>query len=311
MDYDIGEEIGKGSFSAVYKGTKKSSGQRVAIKVIDKTKLNPKDISVIESEIRILEKMEHPNILKFYEHYFEQNKAYIILELCEGGELFDRIVKRDFYTEADAQGVLRAIASGLKYCHERKIIHRDLKPENILLLNEDEDSPIKIADFGFAKKLDEDLTTTVVGTPNYVAPEILLKKPYDESVDLWSFGVIAYVLLSGYVPFFAGSDSEFYEKIKTCDYTFQSPFWDNVSEDAKDMISKLLVLNPSDRLNIHQVLEHPWMANSIQTKDITPALTELRSLQARRRLKRSIGAVVAAGRMMSLLKGNGASPEHV
>ena len=302
QEYELGDVLGKGAFSAVYAGTKVATGQRFAIKVIDKTKLKPKDVENIETEIRVLSTIDHPNVLKLFDHHSEKDKVYIVLELCEGGELFDRIVQREFYSESDAQQVLRAIASALQHCHAKKIVHRDLKPENILLLNDQPDSPLKIADFGFAKQIDSEDLTTALGTPNYIAPEILNGDPYDGAVDLWSLGVIAYVLLCGYPPFYAETNVEMFHKIKKGDYKFDSPYWDTISPEAKDLISKLLVINPAARLNIAGVLNHPWMRGTVESKDITPALTELRGLLARRRLKRGIGAVVALNKIRSVIR---------
>jgi len=304
-DYEIGDLLGKGGFSTVHAAHKRSNGQRCAIKIIDKTKLKPKDVESIESEIRILSTIDHPNVLKLLDHHSEKDKVYIVTELCEGGELFDRIVQREFYSETDAQHVLRAIASALQHCHAKKIVHRDLKPENILMLTQEPDSPLKIADFGFAKQMEDDEMLTALGTPNYIAPEILERKPYDSAVDLWSLGVIAYVLLCGYPPFYAEGNPEMFVKIKRGLYKFDSPYWDNISKGAKDLISKLLVVDPSGRLTIDEVLEHPWMTSTAETKDITPALSELRQLLARRRLKRSIGAVVAINKIKSAVRASG------
>lgn len=194
------------------------------------------------------------------------------------------------------------MASALKLLHSKKIVHRDLKPENILMLTTDEDSPIKVADFGFAKQLDEDTLKTSLGTPNYIAPEILTKQPYNEMVDIWSFGVIAYVLLCGYPPFYDDSRSNLFEKIKNVSYEFDSPYWDFISAEAKDMVSKLLVLDPAKRLTVDEVLAHPFMANSVAENDITPVVSELRNTFERRRLKRAVHTVVAIGRLHSILK---------
>jgi serine/threonine protein kinase len=302
-EYTLGDLLGKGAFSAVYNGIHNKTGQRYAIKVIDKTKLTPKDVESIVMEINLLSTIDHPNVLRMYDHHSEKDKVYIVTELCEGGELFDRITQREYYAESDAQTVLRDIAKALQHCHAKKIVHRDLKPENILLLTPDADSPLKIADFGFAKQMmDAQDLTTALGTPTYIAPEVLKREPYDTSVDLWSLGVIAYVLLCGYPPFYADTNPEMFVKIKRCQYQFDEQYWSEISDEAKDLIRKLLVVNPTDRLDINGVLAHPWMTRSLESKDITPALSELRGLLARRRLKRGIGAVVAMTKIKSAVR---------
>lgn len=304
LEYDLGDVIGKGGYSEVRKCVHKKSKKRYALKIIEKDKLKEKDLENIESEIRILSRIEHPNIIKLIDHDSDDKRVYLVTELCEGGELFDRIVQREYYSESDAQKVLLSIAGALKHCHDNHIVHRDLKPENILMLTEDEDSPLKIADFGFATEISagEDLDTTL-GTPNYIAPEMLNRLPYNSAVDMWAFGVIIYVMLCGYPPFYAESNPEMFDRIRQCNYRFDSPYWDSISSEAKDLISKLLLLDPTKRLTIEQVLAHPWMkTDTVATKDITPALTELRGMLQRRRLKRSIGAVIALNKFKSVVR---------
>jgi len=301
-DYEFGEELGQGAFSVVYLGKKKSTGEQVAIKVLDKTRITAKDYECMKDEIGILPQLNHPNIIKFYEYFETSSKLFIITELCSGGDLFDRLAQREFYTEVDAQKILRTLASVLEYCHKKKIVHRDLKPENILILTPDEDSPIKVADFGFATILDsEGYANTLLGTLRYCAPEVLLKKRYDAAVDCWTFGVIMYTLLVGYPPFHSENPNELYHKIIHAEYKFDPEFWGNVSDSAKDLIEKLLVLDPAKRLTVDGILSHPWISDTVEAKDITPALNELRSFVNRRRLKRSVGAVVALSKMKSLM----------
>jgi len=176
----------------VHSGIDMTSGQPVAIKVIELERLSKKDIASIQSEVAILKGVAHPNIVRLVSSCFDTNYAYIITELVEGGELFDSIITREYYSEADAQVVLRDLASALEYCHSRKIVHRDLKPENILLSSKGDDAIIKLIDFGFAKRSegDETMLTTALGTPNYIAPEILNRQPYNEAVDMWAYGCV-------------------------------------------------------------------------------------------------------------------------
>lgn len=190
-NYCMENELGKGAHSTVYGGKNLKTGEKVAIKVLEKSKLSKKDIESIRTEITILKTLTHPNLLVFHEFCEDAKCYYIVTELLEGGELLDRIIERSYYTENDAQAVLRSLASALQYIHSRNIVHRDLKPENILLASTDDDAVIKLADFGFAKMREGGKQlVTALGTPFYIAPEILRQEPYDASVDLWSFGVI-------------------------------------------------------------------------------------------------------------------------
>lgn len=302
QEYQFGRELGKGAFGSVHEGIHKQSGKRYAIKVVEKSKLTSCNWEVVDNEIKILSTLDHPNVLKMYGHYFEPEKVYMVTELCEGGELFDRILSREYYSEADAQAVLRSIASALQLCHSKRIVHRDLKPENILMLNQEFDSPIKIADFGFATTTEDGYLTTALGTPTYMAPEIIQRKPYDFAVDVWSFGVIAFVLLCGYPPFYSDKQQEVYRRITECEYQFESPHWDLISVDAKDLISKLLVLDPAARPTIEEVMKHEWMQGKLEEKDITPALDELRTMQSRRQAIRSAGTTLTVAKMQVLVE---------
>ena len=283
-DYLLGEVIGSGSFSTVCLGKCKKTGDSFAIKIIERQKLTQDDLSSILSEIQLLSTIDHPNVLKLYDHYLEGDKVYMVTEYCAGGELYLRIKDKEYYPEPDAQKVLKDIAKALQYCHEKKIVHRDLKPENILFLSKEEDSPLKLADFGFAKEISDAQLQTALGTVSYIAPEILNRQPYGTSVDLWSFGVIAYILLAGYPPFYSDSPTDLFQKIKECRYQFDEPYWNEVSKEAQDLISRLLVVDPASRLTIKDVLEHPWMTNVY--KEVTPGVNELRNIQARRALRR-------------------------
>ena len=187
------------------------------------------------------------------------------MELMEGGELFDRLVEVEHYTEKQAVEAFRPLVDAIRYCHSLGIVHRDLKPENLLYKTKDEDSLLKVSDFGFSKflipKAQEQLYTAC-GTPTYVAPEIIGNFGYDSKVDCWSLGVILYVMLCGYPPFYAEENNELFQLIKECDYEFHEPYWDNISEDAKDLIKKLLVADPVKRLSAEEILKHPWITQN-------------------------------------------------
>lgn len=194
-----------------------------------------------------MEVIEHKNIVKLKDKFDTPSHLYLVMECCSGGELFDRIVDREKYTEADAAKVVRSVADALAYCHsaEPPIVHRDLKPENLLLIDSSEDADVKVADFGLAKMLTKDtLMQTACGTPNYVAPEILEGREYDEKVDAWSLGVIMYILLCGFPPFYDENNAALFTAIKSGDFEFPSPFWDDISSEAKDCIKRMLTVDP-------------------------------------------------------------------
>lgn len=307
--YSLGKVLGKGHYAVVKMGTDKATNRTVAIKSIIKKKLTAKDKEGIYQEIEVLSDLNHPSIVKFYNHYETNTKHYIVTEFAAGGELFDRIVERQFYTEIDAKRAIKSICSALKYCHEKGVVHRDLKPENILLKSKYNDTQILIADFGFAKFEERGLNTSL-GTPGYIAPEILKGIPrYTSAVDVWSLGVILYILLCGYPPFHSNSRTKLFEKIKTGDYTFHEQYWSEVSFLAKDLVQKMLTVEPLKRYTITHALGHPWLAETLKegkendepkTIDITPALERLKRFQAKRRLRKSQRATQAVVRLLNV-----------
>jgi calcium/calmodulin-dependent protein kinase I len=227
-----------------------------------------------------------------------------------GGELFDRIVEKTFYTEKEARDLVKILLSAIKYCHDKDVVHRDLKPENLLLMSADDDASIKLADFGFAKTVTKDdagLVTTC-GTPGYVAPEILEGTAYGKPVDIWSIGVITYILLAGYPPFHDDSQPILFRKIRKGKYQYDSPYWDNVSDDAKDFISRMLVVDPKNRAAASDLLEHRWiMDKDVATVPLTSALTELRRFHARKKFKAAVHSVQAINSMNKALSSSSSS----
>jgi len=261
--YKIGEKIGKGAFSVVYEAVEKSTGIKYAAKVINRNFIKQK---LLDREIEIMTKIRHPNIL-FCKAVFESSKQiYLILELVKGGELYDKIVDEGEYTEDEAREVIYQILSAVEYLHMNQIAHRDLKPENILCATiEKGSSPgfrketIKVADFGLSKMFDRELLLSQCGSPTYVAPEVLLAIPYDQSVDMWAVGVITYVMLTGCFPFFEEGNNykALYQKIINIDFTF--PDDPPMSSEVKDFISSLLVRDPAKRPTAKQCKKHPWL----------------------------------------------------
>ena len=260
--YDVVKQLGKGGYGKVYEVKNKKTGELRACKHL--SKLNIKNLDKFRREIEILKKMDHPNIIRIYEVYESERSLYIVMEECKGGEIFDRIIEhiqnKQMYSEKDAAIIFQQVMSCIQYCHNQNICHRDLKPENILYLNagSEKNNRIKIIDFGLSQASDR--LKTKVGTAYYVSPEIL-KGNYTQLCDIWSAGVILYILLSGDPPFNGANDSAIYNKIAEMRYTFPESKWKNVSNDAKDLICHMLVPE-KERFNAEQVLAHKWFQNA-------------------------------------------------
>jgi calcium/calmodulin-dependent protein kinase I len=266
--YNVGEVIGRGGFSTVHEATRNADGGKFAVKIVEKTMIQ-EDIKLLKREIEIMKQVDHVNILKLIEIYEDDDKVYIVMELVEGSELFDRIVDKGYYSEKSTVHIVKQILNAVKYLHQQGIAHRDLKPENLLCSGEGANEVVKIADFGlskiFAGEKGEELQTSC-GTPGYVAPEVLMSEHYDKSVDMWGIGIITYILLAGYPPFYADNDTQLFEKIMNADYDFDDECWDDVSDLAKDFIRHLLVKNPEERFNADQALEHSWITSTAPDK---------------------------------------------
>uniref|UniRef100_A0A3B4BDK3 Calcium/calmodulin-dependent protein kinase type IV n=1 Tax=Periophthalmus magnuspinnatus TaxID=409849 RepID=A0A3B4BDK3_9GOBI len=282
--------------SVVYRCEEKQTQKPYAVKVLKKTI----DKKIVRTEIGVLLRLSHPNIIELKEIFETDTDIALVLELVTGGELFDRIVERGYYSERDAAHVIKQILEAVAYLHENGVVHRDLKPENLLYADLSLDAPLKIADFGLSKIIDDQVTMkTVCGTPGYCAPEILRGNAYGPEVDMWSVGVILYILLCGFEPFFdPRGDQYMYSRILNCDYEFVSPWWDEVSLNAKDLVSKLIVLDPHKRLSVREALQHPWvLGKAARFSHMDTTQRKLQEFNARRKLKAAMKAVVATSRM--------------
>uniref|UniRef100_A0A1I8J5Y5 Protein kinase domain-containing protein n=1 Tax=Macrostomum lignano TaxID=282301 RepID=A0A1I8J5Y5_9PLAT len=268
--YDLCSELGRGATSVVFACQKRGTNEKWAVKVIQKKV----DKKIVATEIGILLTISHPNIIRLKELFETSTHIHTVLEYVTGGELFDRIVSRGNYSEQDAAQCVRQLLEALKYLHEKDIIHRDLKPENLLYENERDDACLKIADFGLSKIISQDVqTATVCGTPGYCAPEVLLGKGYGTPVDMWGLGVIAYIL-------------EMYRKILRAQYEFDSPWWDGISRNARDLVSGLMQLDPAKRLTAAQALQHPWVSGqAAKTEPLQAVQSKLKEFNAKRKLK--------------------------
>jgi len=261
--YEIKKELGRGAFSVVRLGVNKKTREKVAIKIIDKANVGKDYEKNLKMEMEILRKVHHPNIISLHEMVEADNKLYFVMELVTGGELFDRIVEKGSYSEDDAKILVRKIVSAIDYLHTLNIAHRDLKPENLLVKSIADDTEVKIADFGLSKIIDEEkMMQTACGTPGYVAPEVLNAEGYDKEVDMWSIGVITYILLCGFPPFYSESVPEVFEQIMKAEFDYPEEYWADISDEAKDFINNLLVVDVQKRLTAKQALEHKWLRQS-------------------------------------------------
>ncbi|KAK2507642.1 hypothetical protein MC885_003845, partial [Smutsia gigantea] len=258
--YEAGRVLGDGNFAVVKACRHRETRQAYAMKIIDKSKLRGKE-DMVDSEILIIQSLCHPNIVKLHEVYETEAAVYLIMEYVQGGDLFDAIIESVKFPERDAALMLVDLCKALVHMHDKNIVHRDLKPENLLVQrNEDKSTTLKLADFGLAKHVVRPIFT-VCGTPTYVAPEILSEKGYGLEVDMWAAGVILYILLCGFPPFRSPErdQDELFNIIQLGHFEFLAPYWDNISDAAKDLVSQLLVVDPKKRYTAHQVLQHPWI----------------------------------------------------
>ncbi|NP_001182467.1 serine/threonine-protein kinase DCLK1 isoform 5 [Mus musculus] len=258
--YKVGRTIGDGNFAVVKECIERSTAREYALKIIKKSKCRGKE-HMIQNEVSILRRVKHPNIVLLIEEMDVPTELYLVMELVKGGDLFDAITSTSKYTERDASGMLYNLASAIKYLHSLNIVHRDIKPENLLVYeHQDGSKSLKLGDFGLATIVDGPLYT-VCGTPTYVAPEIIAETGYGLKVDIWAAGVITYILLCGFPPFRGSGDDQevLFDQILMGQVDFPSPYWDNVSDSAKELINMMLLVNVDQRFSAVQVLEHPWV----------------------------------------------------
>lgn len=269
--YKFGKTLGQGGFATVKLVTDKQTGEQFACKIMDLpaegAEVAPEDFTRedIFKEIDILLGLQHENVMYMKEYFVADDKVYLICELLTGGELLDAVLERGNYSEADARMCFAQLLRGLQYLHQRGVVHRDLKLENLLLSSQDDiGKGVKIADFGLAKNQASGTLRTVCGTPQYVAPEVINGGPghkYGPEVDLWSAGVVLFILLAGYPPFYNENEPQLFNQIRRGEYSFNDAVWDGVTGDAKDLIRQLLQVDPTKRLSAQQALSHKWMDN--------------------------------------------------
>ncbi|XP_070773135.1 calcium/calmodulin-dependent protein kinase type II delta 2 chain isoform X12 [Enoplosus armatus] len=306
-EYQLFEELGKGAFSVVRRCVKISSGQEYAAKIINTKKLSARDHQKLEREARICRLLKHPNIVRLHDSISEEGFHYLVFDLVTGGELFEDIVAREYYSEADASHCIQQILESVHHCHVNGIVHRDLKPENLLLASKLKGAAVKLADFGLAIEVqgDQQAWFGFAGTPGYLSPEVLRKDPYGKPVDMWACGVILYILLVGYPPFWDEDQHRLYQQIKAGAYDFPSPEWDTVTPEAKDLINKMLTINPSKRITAAEALKHPWICQRSTVASMMhrqETVECLKKFNARRKLKGAILTTLLVTRNFSARK---------
>ncbi|XP_046690226.1 calcium/calmodulin-dependent protein kinase type II subunit gamma isoform X10 [Silurus meridionalis] len=304
-EYQLYEELGKGAFSIVRRCVKKSTGQEYAAKIINTKKLTARDHQKLEREARICRLLKHPNIVRLHDSISEEGFHYLVFDLVTGGELFEDIVAREYYSEADASHCINQILESVSHIHQHDIVHRDLKPENLLLASKMKGAAVKLADFGLAIEVqgDQQAWFGFAGTPGYLSPEVLRKDPYGKPVDIWACGVILYILLVGYPPFWDEDQHKLYQQIKAGAYDFPSPEWDTVTPEAKNLINQMLTINPAKRITADQALKHPWVCQRSTVASMMhrqETVECLRKFNARRKLKGAILTTMLVSRNFSV-----------
>ncbi|XP_020293049.1 calcium/calmodulin-dependent protein kinase type II alpha chain isoform X2 [Pseudomyrmex gracilis] len=303
-NYDLKEELGKGAFSVVRRCVQKSTGHEFAAKIINTKKLSNRDFQKLEREARICRKLQHPNIVRLHDSIQEENFHYLVFDLVTGGELFEDIVAREFYSEADASHCIQQILESVHHCHHNGVVHRDLKPENLLLASKAKGAAVKLADFGLAIEVQGEAQAWYgfAGTPGYLSPEVLKKEPYGKPVDIWACGVILYILLVGYPPFWDEDQHRLYAQIKAGSYDYPSPEWDTVTPEAKNLINQMLTVNPGKRITASEALKHPWICQRERVASVVhrqETVDCLKKFNARRKLKGAILTTMLATRNFS------------
>uniref|UniRef100_A0A8C3KIY1 calcium/calmodulin-dependent protein kinase n=1 Tax=Calidris pygmaea TaxID=425635 RepID=A0A8C3KIY1_9CHAR len=297
----------RGAFSVVRRCVKKSSSQEYAAKIINTKKLSARDHQKLEREARICRLLKHPNIVRLHDSISEEGFHYLVFDLVTGGELFEDIVAREYYSEADASHCIHQILESVNHIHQHDIVHRDLKPENLLLASKCKGAAVKLADFGLAIEVqgEQQAWFGFAGTPGYLSPEVLRKDPYGKPVDIWACGVILYILLVGYPPFWDEDQHKLYQQIKAGAYDFPSPEWDTVTPEAKNLINQMLTINPAKRITADQALKHPWVCQRSTVASMMhrqETVECLRKFNARRKLKGAILTTMLVSRNFSAAK---------
>lgn len=303
--YSIGPLLGEGAFAQVHLGHDVETNERFAIKIINRQAYEAREIQFILREVKIMMNIRHENIVDTFDVFDSLHHLYLVIEFMEGGELFDIVADQGHLSEQRASQVMRDIIKGVDYLHSMGIVHCDIKPENILCKNREWPLHVKLCDFGLAnfydKHDDQSTMTAMIGTPGYVAPEVVKREPYGPPVDMWACGVVLYVMLSGRMPFYGKDDVQCLRRTAAGEYTFPDREWSNVSEDAKSLVRALLQIRPETRLTAKAALQHRWLALSDQNNS-APLPNDLSKIHSklRQKFRRAVTAALTIERMREL-----------
>ena len=291
----------------MFVATSIATGQKVAVRVVNKQPDKPKQDECLRKEVEILQQLQHPNIVSCLDFFEDRKSFHVVMEFLQGGEALDKLVQKQHYSELEARELILVLLNAIKHCHDRSIVHRDLKCENLLLVSKESNhlGSIKVVDFGFATRVNGLEKLPQCGTPSYVAPEILKHEAYGLPCDMWSIGVIAYILLGGYPPFNERTQKALFSKIKNGIYKFHEDYWKNVSSEAQDFISKLLVVSQRKRSTVDQAMKHDWILRAeseLSNRKLDNNLKALRRYNARRKIMAAARTVIAANRFKNMFK---------
>ncbi|CAB9523201.1 MAP kinase-activated protein kinase 2 (Fragment) [Seminavis robusta] len=303
--YVLDKDLGRGAFSVVKVGHhQQKTGESFAIKIITKAEMYDFDKECLKNELAVMKRLPaHDHIVQLYDVFDETDFVHLILEKVDGGELLDRLINKENYTECEARDLCKIVMEAMTHCHKNKVAHRDIKPENILMASETDDSTIKIADFGFAKFCPEDDSLkTQCGSAMHVAPEILTKTPYGTSVDCWALGVVIFTCIGGYPPFYGNNNQETFKKILKGEFEFTEESFGHITQDCQDMITGLLTMDMKDRWSTQQCLDCAWMKDDpkmLKRNSLLPNLKKLAEFSAKRKFKGVVNAVKFARKLSS------------
>lgn len=308
--YELHEKLGSGTFATVRRVVlKEDQSVMKALKITSLRNLKSEEVDALKNEVTILGMCSHPHVVQLYESYITADKIYMVQDLLSGGELFDRIIEQTFFSEVEAAKVVYQIADALDYLHKQDIVHRDLKPENLLLTDKTDNYQVKIIDFGLAKQSKE-LMSMPCGTPGYVAPEILKRRKYHKEVDVWSLGVITYILLCGFPPFHDDGNNlkNLYKQIRAGKYSFPKKYWSNISKEAILLIKRMLQVKPRQRIIAGKIKDDKWIVTNAKTgKSHAMNLHEssygnnLRKTRAIEKLRKGVRIIMALKKLSHLL----------